>query len=121
MKLDKPKMRLAPSLEAPNEKREAAERLLRLDAWTAVPGNLASDATVSLSTPTAPAPEPPRVPLRPWEAPGADKAHPYHIVCSEALFQKMDFVWKRSGNKSLREWVLAALEREVDEALQLLE
>lgn len=118
MASDKPKMRMPPTPAELTQRQEAANRLLQLDDWTAEPGQLAGDRT---ATATTPPPEPAKAPGRPWETPGSDKAHPYHIVCSEALFQKMDFVWKRSGSKSMREWVLTILQREADEALRRLE
>jgi hypothetical protein len=55
---------------------------------------------------------------RPWEVPSANETHPYHVVLTERLFQKMDFVWKRGDYRSAREFVLVALEKAADQALR---
>jgi len=127
MSVDKPKLRVAPSPTELAAKQAAALQLLQLDAWTEEPANPPSTGLAATTTPTpqstAEALEPlasPKTPTRPWESPDAAKPHPYHVVCSEALFQKMDFVWKRNGNKSLREWVLHVLETQANTTLKEL-
>jgi len=125
MSVNKPKLRAAPSPTELAAKQAAALQLLQLDAWTEEPSNPPPTGVVApvTKTPentaeTLAAPTPAKTPARPWEAADAAKSHPYHVVCSEALFQKMDFVWKRNGNKSLREWVLHTLETEVNQTLK---
>ena len=43
---------------------------------------------------------------KPWDVPDSNtkgsNQHPYHIVLSERVYQKMDFLWKRNGYRSLR-------------------
>lgn len=53
-----------------------------------------------------------------WDGPAAMAPHPYHLVLNEGLFQKMDFVWKRAGHKSMREWAIKTLEHEANKALK---
>lgn len=117
MQSAKPKLKTAPSPETLAEKQIATERLLKLADWVDEPNT--QKPTTLTNAPESPSVAP-TMPDKPWRAPGADKAHPYNIVCTEALFQKMDFVWKRNNNKSLREWVLKTLESEVNKALKEL-
>ena len=117
---NKPKLRMAPSATTLSEQQEAAARLLKLDSWTEEPSNPPIAITGAVAASDVPA-IPPVLPEpigKPWERPGSDASHPYHLVCSEGLFQKIDFVWKRNGNKSMREWVLATLEAEANAALK---
>jgi hypothetical protein len=127
MSVDKPKLRVAPSAAELAAKQAAALQLLQLDAWTEEPSNPPSTGLTATITPTLQntaealeIPAPPKTSTRPWMTLDAAKPHPYHVVCSEALFQKMDFVWKRNGNKSLREWVLNVLETEANNMLKEL-
>lgn len=120
----KPKLRMAPPPAALAEQQDAATRLLLLDKWTEEPNNPPpTGLAATLVAPEQPVPTPiapvkPKVPLKPWELPGGDAPHPYHVVCTEKMFQKMDFVWKRLGNKSMREWVLATLEAAADKEIK---
>lgn len=123
----KPKLRMAPPPSVLADQQDAAKRLLLLDKWTEIPlepppSGLA--ATIALpiesAAPVANPKAPPEPPKKPWETPSADAMHPYHLVCPERLFQKIDFVWKRKGHKSMREWVLQTLEAEANKALKAL-
>ncbi len=116
----KPKLKTAPSPEALAEKQIATERLLKLGEWVDEPNNQKPTNPANAQKSPAVVVVTPVMPDKPWKVPGADKAHPYNIVCTEALFQKMDFVWKRNNNKSLREWVLKTLESEANRALEAL-
>ena len=126
----KPKLRMAPSQASLLELQEAANRLLKLEAWTEEPSNpppsalAASTAPVTdaiVVEPVVQAPvvvaQPVKV-LFPWEGERSNLSHPYHIIFSERLFQKVDYLWKRNGFKSMREWVLAKLEAECDKELK---
>jgi hypothetical protein len=120
----KPKLRRAPPLATLAEQQDAAQRLLLLDKWTEEPNNPPPTGLAA----TLVAPEPPAAPSKskavpvppkkPWEQPGVEAPHPYHLICTERLFQKIDFVWKRLGNKSMREWVLTTLEGAADKELK---
>lgn len=62
-----------------------------------------------------------RVPERPkkqWEEPGEKETHPYHVIMQERLFQKLDFVWKRQGSKSMKDYILKTLESQVEKELR---
>lgn len=125
------RLRMPPSPEALNDQQSAAARLLKLDKWTEEPLNpppsgvaasivlpleasLAGSESVTKAKPALEARK------MPWELPGSDAPHPYHIVSSEGLFQKMDYVWKRNGSRSMRMWVLSVLEAEADRQLKQL-
>ena len=108
MKQDNLKPKLAPSISALQEKQEATERLLKLSDWAEAPNE--PPATIEplhsmLSRPR-------------WGNPAAEKVHAYNIHLPESLFQKIDFVWKRKDKKSMREWVLQALEKSVEDSLK---
>lgn len=76
------------------------------------------EALAARFTPPPPPPPPAERPQRPWEIPGPKETHPYHTIMSERLFQKIDYAWKRSGNRSAKEFVLNALEKAADQALR---
>jgi hypothetical protein len=80
-----------------------------------------------VATPAVVAPPPkikakaaPEVAKKPWEIPDVTAVHPYYIICPERLFQKMDFLWKRDGSKSMKEWVIKTLEAEANKGLKAL-
>lgn len=126
----KPKLRLGPDPVQMAEQQKAAERLLQLEPWTEEPANQAASV---LTPPPAPvqapaipsAATPPSAvlqavfgpPVRPWQ--GADPAviHSYNIMMPKPLHHKVDWVWKRQGYKSMKAYVQAVLERDVDRAL----
>ena len=133
----KPKLRMAPSMEALTEQQQAAARLLALDKWTEEPNNppatgpAANIVPVVITEPAAPVPPvvieqpaparviaPKQPASKPWEGGAAAAPHPYHTVMSEGLFQKIDFVWKRKGYKSMKEWVIETLEHEANKSLK---
>lgn len=126
----KPKLRMPPSQANLLEQQEAANRLLKLDAWTEEPSNPPPSALAASTASVAKEPsiEPvaqtstvvarPDAVLFPWEGERSNLSHPYHIIFSERLFQKVDYLWKRNGFKSMREWVLAKLEAECDKELK---
>jgi len=124
MSPSKPKLRKPPELSLLVERQEATERLLKLDDWTQEPNNPApvapGKAPKSPQAPRVPPAvvKPPEPPKKPWELPSVDATHPYHIVLTERLFLKMDFVWKRKGYKSAREFVLQTLEATCEKALK---
>lgn len=117
----KPKLRMPPVLDP-------AARLAALADWTNEPANpppVGPAATIvvppTLVQEQTPAPVQPiarETPAKPWALPDAVAPHPYHTVMSEGLFQKIDFIWKRAGHKSMKAWVLEVLEREADAALK---
>ena len=78
---------------------------------------MAAPAAPAEATAPAPAPEPPK---KPWQAPSPDQMHPYHVVMTERLYQKIDYAWKRGGYKSAKEFVLMSLEAAANEALKKL-
>lgn len=127
----KPKLRMAPSSQILADQQAAAYRLLMLDAWTDTPSEpppAEVAATVvaphsQAAEPHSETPAPVRVvkpELKPWESDDAARAHPYHLVMNEGLFQKLDFVWKRAGYKSMRELVLQTLEAMADKDIKKL-
>lgn len=128
----KPKLRMPPSQASLLEQQEAANRLLKLEAWTEEPSNPPPSALAASTAPVAeePAVEPvvqapvvavqPAKVLFPWEGDKSNLSHPYHVIFSERLFQKVDYLWKRNGYKSMREWVLLKLEAECDKELKAL-
>jgi hypothetical protein len=62
--------------------------------------------------------EEPEQPQKPWHAASADAVHPYHVILSERLYQKLDWVWKRKDFRSMRDLVMQTLEAEADKALK---
>lgn len=127
--MQKPKLRLTPPpVVGPKESIEALEKL---DQWTEEPSNPPPSKPVEApkkprkaptpKEPPAKAPEPaPEPPKKPWEIPSVDATHPYHVILTERLYQKLDFVWKRGGYKSMRELVLFTLEAQADAKLKEL-
>lgn len=71
------------------------------------------------SSPPTPAvaPAPPPAPVKPWLVPSPDATHAYYVVMPKRLQQKLDFVWKRKGYKSAKEFVLLSLENAANAAL----
>ena len=61
---------------------------------------------------------PPEKPKKQWEEPSEKETHPYHIIMQERLFQKLDFVWKRQGSKSMKDYILKTLENQVEKELR---
>jgi hypothetical protein len=138
MSQPKPKLRMAPAPDVLAIQQAAAvEQLLKLDTWTEEPGNppaslpgpppakrerkSATVGSTSIKSDLAPVPEQQPEPIkRPWEIPSPEAVHPYHIVLPERLFQKMDYVWKRQGCKSAREFVMQVIDRACNHALQEL-
>ena len=147
MSNNKPRLRPAPSAEALAHQQEAAARLLKLDEWTsepldppasavapqpvmrvqaaedlsmveAAPADPALVVPAPLAVGPGPTPVTPGAQQKPWEVVSEDARHTYHIVCSERLFQKMDYVWKRQGYASMRAWVLKTLEECADQELK---
>ena len=113
----KHKLRMAPTATALSEQQEAAARLLKLESWTEQPNNPpATGPAAILATVAAQLPAP--VPLKQWEGLNADAPHPYHLIMTERLFQKIDYVWKRKGYKSMKEWMLQTMEAEAGEQLK---
>ena len=122
---DKPKLRTTPTPETLAEKQAAAERLLKLSSWADTPNNLPTGSP--LEAPTAPlspevVPSQPtrsKKPLKSWEEPGLDKqSHFYNIVMNKSLFQKVDYVWKRENEKSMKSWILRVIEAEANKTLK---
>lgn len=62
----------------------------------------------------------PEKPKMPWEIPNAAAAHPYNILFTEELFQKLTYVCTRTGHRSVREYVLRTLDRAARESLKQL-
>jgi hypothetical protein len=126
---NKPKLRMPPPPEQLALQQDAAARLLALDRWTEEPNNPPTEVPASLIA-TAEALSAaqesraekkatrPAASGKPWEGEGGDKPHPYHLVMSEELFRKLDYAWKRTDRKSMRELVLSTLEKEVDKILK---
>ena len=110
MKQSKPKLQMAPSPKEMNDHQAATTRLIALDSWTNEPVK---------NIPTRPN-HIQEAPTKAWEQANSSAPHPYHFVASERLFQKIDFVWKRNGYKSMKEWVLMVLEAEADDQLDKL-
>lgn len=131
------KLRRAPSQQILHEQQLAANKLLNLsslDGWTTEPNQPPAQALSSIADNASPAAtepspvDPPKpaapvvaaAPQRPWQAAPAEAVHPYHVVLSERLFQKIDWSWKRLGYRSQREFVLQALEQAANKALKEL-
>jgi hypothetical protein len=118
---------------SPRPKAEVESSLVALESWTEEP---ARDAASRLSsTPTsavAPSPAPiskpieaqsPQViglgaPVKPWKVPPSTHIHRFNFIGSEELFQKLDYVWKRNGWKSMSELINASLDQACNDHLR---
>ena len=119
----KPSLKRAPAPAVLAKQQELAEKLLTLETWSEAPNKQPPEPAKpkKATTPKAPAEKPaPEPPKKPWQAPSVDAVHPYHVILSERLYQKLDWVWKRKGYKSMRELVLATLDAEADKALKAM-
>ena len=120
------KLRMAPTLVSIED---PLQRLAALAEWTEVPSNppptgpaaelIAPAAALQQAQQPAPVQASKKEKAeKAWDGPAAMAPHPYHLVLNEGLFQKMDFVWKRAGHKSMREWAIKTLEHEANKALK---
>lgn len=123
MKSKSPKYRKAPTPEELELQQKRMADLLALEDWTKEPTltPLERPREVFTPEPTASPSTPPlesvEAPLKPWDV-SEKEMHPYHLIMSERLFQKIDFTWKRNGSRSMRAFVLETLEDAVDEYLK---
>jgi hypothetical protein len=121
---DRPKPRLAPPAAAvAATQQDALDRLQKLDGWTGQPTNQQAvvpppQAPAETDATNRDAPAAAERPKRPWETPSSKETHPYHIILSESLYQKIDYVWKRNGDRSAKAFVLKALEDAANQALR---
>lgn len=122
---------LAPAVAPISPEREPSRAVARrndddVPPEQTVPTMVVSDAKVVVRQPTkmtvAPEsttpPSPTEKPKKQWEEPGEKETHPYHIIMQERLFQKLDFVWKRQGSKSMKDYILKTLESQVEKELR---
>lgn len=56
----------------------------------------------------------------PWDAVEDGQIQPYYVRMPKDLHLKVDYCWKRSGYESMRNYVISALERAVEEDLKKL-
>jgi hypothetical protein len=97
---------------------ELMDRLLKADEWTSEPENPPVEAPRAARKPK---PEKKAEPeKKPWEVPSEEATHAYHIILPKRLFVKLDYVWKREGHRSAREYVIKALQKATDEGLKRL-
>lgn len=122
MSQPKPKLRMAPTPAALASQQEAAERLLRLDAWTQEPLNPPTSGFIgdALPMPAVGAPSPPAPVKRPWEVVADSAMHQYSFFMPKSLFLKADYCWKRTNCRSMKDFVSLAIEAYCAEKLKEL-
>lgn len=129
----KPKFRMAPPPEGLIAQQAAVQQQLdKLEPWSVAPVPVIdppepapaklkplpkAKAPPKAAEPPAPAPEPPK---QPWQSVAPEATHPYYVIISEALFQKLDFAWKRTGQASMKTLVIKTLTDRADAILKEL-
>jgi len=110
----RPQRAARPPAAAPAPAQKVASVVL-----TSTPDSVVVHSSAPVAAPVVPEPPPPPpVPKKPWEVPPPEQTHPYHVILSEQLFQKIDFVWKRKGYKSAKEFVVKAIGEHADQLLK---